>query len=152
MFLAGMSLIAHVPPMFLQMGHVLKMFPLEMGLRISKTHFWEHFSFILATHFKCSINVSVGYSAVKLTQTLKCSFNVPTHFWVPLPPVYYSGHWSTFRNGICQEYVLNRLDIPILFQLRKPSNYSMESSVEYVLYICCIMCDIWIDFTPGIIV
>jgi len=81
MFLAGMRLVAHVPSMFLQTGHVLKMFPLEMGLRISKTHFqehfkcyqWKHFSFILATHFKCAINVSVGYSAVKLTQTLKCS-------------------------------------------------------------------------------
>jgi len=43
MFLAGMSLVAHVPSMFLQMGHVPKMFLLEMGLRISKTHFWEHF-------------------------------------------------------------------------------------------------------------
>jgi len=81
MFLAGMRLVAHVPSMFLQTGHVLKMFLLEMGLRISKTHFqehfkcyqWKHFSFILATHSKCSINVSVGYSAVKLTQTLKCS-------------------------------------------------------------------------------
>jgi len=31
MFWAGMSLISCVPSMFLQMGHVLKMFPLENG-------------------------------------------------------------------------------------------------------------------------
>jgi len=27
----------------------------------------------------------------------------------------HSGHWGTFQGGICQEYVLNKLDTPMLF-------------------------------------
>jgi len=71
--------------MFLQCSCIWAMYLrctyLGMGLRISQTHFWEHincdhwnhFSFIVETHSKCSLNVSVGYNAGKLTQSLQCS-------------------------------------------------------------------------------
>ena len=64
----------------------------------------------------------------------------------------HSGHWGVFRSGICREYVPTRLNIPTLIQLRKLSDYSMKSSMEYVLYIYCIMYDIQTDFPPGIII
>ena len=64
----------------------------------------------------------------------------------------HSGHWGVFRGGICREYVPTRLNIPTLIQLRKLLDYSMKSSMEYVLYIYRIMYDIQIDFPPGIII
>jgi len=64
----------------------------------------------------------------------------------------HSGHWGVFRGGICREYVLTRLNIPTLIQLRKLPDYPMKSSMEYVLYIYRIMYDIQIDFPPGIII
>jgi len=61
--------------MYLRCSH------LEMGLRISKTHF----IYMIETHSKYTLNVSVGYSAGKLTQTLKCSWNVPRVSGYPHP-------------------------------------------------------------------
>jgi len=72
--------------MFLQCSYIRAMYSrcphLEVDLRISKTYFWEHikccywkhFSFIVETHFKCTLNVSVGNISVSLCRYIP---NVP---------------------------------------------------------------------------